>query len=572
MCGWHNGCAQSGGTVRDLVGRLEQYFAYAGLFSLAINALLLVPALYMLQVFDRVLSSRSEETLVMLSVGALLALAMMAALDVLRARLLAACGVALDRWLGPSVLQGLLEQTARLGGAEHLNGLRDVATLRGFLVGAGVVALFDAPWLPLFLLLISLFHPLLGAVALAGAALMLLLAVLNERVTRAPLELALAAGRRAGRFIDASTANAETVSALGMQCAVTLRWQALNEAALSEQAAASSLGATYSGLTKFTRQFIQMAMLGVGAYLVIAQNLSAGVMIAATIILGRALAPVEMLVAGWRNLVEVRSAWGRLEKLFAANPPAPAGTALPAPKGNLAVERVLYAFPGAAQAALRGVSFSLPAGESLGVIGPTAAGKSTLARLLVGVWKPASGAVRLDGADVSAWPHEDLGAHVGYVPQAVGLFSGTVAGNIARLGEPDDVAVIRAAKRAHAHDMILRLPRGYDTEVGESGAALSPGQRQRIALARALYGEPRLVVLDEPNANQDAEGDEALIQAMRDLKQAGVTVVAVAHRPSLLVNMDKLLVLMDGVAEMFGPRADVTARLARNLTPVRGAA
>ena len=561
-----------GGTVRDLVGRLEQYFAYAGLFSLAINALLLVPALYMLQVFDRVLSSRSEETLVMLSAGALLALAMMAVLDVLRAQLLAACGVALDRWLGPSVLKGLLEQTARLGGAEHLNGLRDVATLRGFLVGAGVVALFDAPWLPLFLLLIYLFHPLLGAVALAGAALMLLLAVLNERVTRAPLEQALAAGRRAGRFIDASTANAETVSALGMRRAVTQRWQVLNEAALGEQAAASRLGAKYSGLTKFTRQFIQMAMLGVGAYLVIAQHLSAGVMIAATIILGRALAPVEMLVAGWRNLVEVRSAWRRLERLFAANPPAPAGTALPAPKGSLAVERVLYAFPGAAQAALRGVSFSLPAGESLGVIGPTAAGKSTLARLLIGVWKPTAGAVRLDGADVSAWPREHLGKHVGYVPQAVGLFSGTVAGNIARLGEPNDAAVIRAAKRAHAHDMILRLPRGYDTELGEGGAGLSPGQRQRVALARALYGEPRLVVLDEPNANQDAEGDEALIQALRDLKQAGVTVVAVAHRPSLLVNVDKLLVLRDGVAEMFGPRVEVTARLARNLTPVRGAA
>jgi PrtD family type I secretion system ABC transporter len=558
--------------VRDLVSRLEQYFAYAGFFSLAINALLLVPALYMLQVFDRVLSSRSEETLVMLSVGALLALAMMAALDVLRARLLAACGVALDRWLGPSVLQGLLEQTARLGGAEHLNGLRDVATLRGFLVGAGVVALFDAPWLPLFLLLIYLFHPLLGAVALAGAALMLLLAALNERVTRAPLEQALAAGRRAGRFIDASTANAETVSALGMRRAVTQRWQVLNEAALSEQAAASSLGAKYSGLTKFTRQFIQMAMLGVGAYLVIAQHLSAGVMIASTIILGRALAPVEMLVAGWRNLVEVRSAWRRLERLLAANPPGPAGTALPAPKGSLAVERVLYAFPGAAQAALRGVSFSLPAGESLGVIGPTAAGKSTLARLLIGVWKPTAGAVRLDGADVSAWPREHLGKHVGYVPQAVGLFSGTVAGNIARLGEPNDAAVIRAAKRAHAHDMILRLPRGYDTELGEGGAGLSPGQRQRVALARALYGEPRLVVLDEPNANQDAEGDEALILALRDLKQAGVTVVAVAHRPSLLVNVDKLLVLRDGVAEMFGPRVEVTARLARNLTPVRGAA
>ncbi len=561
-----------GRTVRDLVGRLLRYFVYAGLFSLAINVLLLVPALYMLQVFDRVLSSRSEETLVMLSVGALLALAMMAALDVLRARLLAACGIALDRWLGPSVLQGLLEQTARLGGAEHLNGLRDVGTLRGFLVGAGVIALFDAPWLPLFLVLIALFHPLLGVVALVGAALMLLMAVLNERFTRAPLEQVLAAGRRTGRFIDASTANAETVSALGMQRAVTRRWQALNEAALREQSAASGLGATFSGLTKFMRQFIQMAMLGVGAYLVIAQHVSAGVMIAATIILGRALAPVEMLVAGWRNLVEVRGAWHRLRKLFAASPPAQPGTSLPAPRGELAAERLVYAFPGAERPTLRGVSFSLQAGESLGIIGPSAAGKSTLARLIVGVWKPHSGAVRLDGADVATWEREQLGAYVGYVPQVVGLFAGTVADNIARLGEPDAASVIRAAQSAHAHEMILRLPRGYDTEIGEGGVGLSPGQRQRVALARALYGEPRLVVLDEPNANLDAEGDEALVLAMRDLKQAGVTVVAIAHRPSLLGGMDKLLVLKEGAVEMFGTRAEVTARVTRSVAQVRGAA
>ena len=413
--------------MRELVSGMQRYFVYAGLFSLAINALLLVPAIYMLQVFDRVLSSRSNETLVMLSVAALLALAVMAALDVLRARLLAACGVVLDRRLGPQVLDGLLAQTARLSGAEHLNGLRDVATLRNFLVGAGVIALFDAPWLPLFLLLIYLFHPVLGAVALAGAVLMLALAVLNERFTRRPLEQVLAAGRRAGRFVDAAAGNAETVSALGMQRAVTRRWQSLNEAALGEQAAASGLGATFAGLTKFTRQFIQMAMLGTGAYLVIAQHLSAGVMIASTIILGRALAPVETLVAGWRHLVEVRAAWQRLHKLFAANPPAQAGTPLPAPRGELVAERVVYGFPGAERPALRGVSFSLKAGESLGVIGPTAAGKSTLARLVVGVWKPAAGAVRLDGADVASWPRELLGPHVGYVPQAVGLFSDTVA-------------------------------------------------------------------------------------------------------------------------------------------------
>jgi PrtD family type I secretion system ABC transporter len=558
--------------VRDLVRGFRRYFVYAGLFSFAINALLLVPAIYMLQVFDRVLSSRSEETLVMLSVGALVALALMAALDVLRARLLAACGVLLDRWLGPGVLEGLLAHTARLGGAEHLNGLRDVATLRNFLAGAGVIALFDAPWLPLFLLLIWLFHPVLGAVALAGAALMLALAVLNERLTRAPLEQVLAAGRRAGRFIDGATANAETVSALGMQGAVTRRWQALNEAALREQSAAGSLGATFAGLTKFTRQFIQIAMLGTGAYLVVAQHLSAGVMIASTIILGRALAPVEMLVAGWRHLVEVRGAWQRLVKLFAAYPPAQPGTPLPAPRGELAVERVVYGFPGAARPALRGVSFALQPGESLGIIGPTAAGKSTLARLVVGVWKPAAGAVRLDGADVSTWKREQLGPHVGYLSQGVGLFAGTVAGNVARLGEPDAAAVIRAAQRAHAHDMILRLPQGYDTEVGEGAAALSPGQRQRVALARALYGEPRLVVLDEPNANLDAEGDEALLRTLHDLKQGGVTVLVIAHRPSLLAGVDKLLVLKDGVAEMFGPRAEIIARVTRGIAQVRGAA
>jgi PrtD family type I secretion system ABC transporter len=558
--------------VRDLIGHLLRYFAYAGLFSLAINVLLLVPAIYMLQVFDRVLSGRSEETLVMLSVGALAALGMRAALDVLRARLLAACGLALDRWLGPSVLQGLLDQTARLGGTEHVNGLRDVGTLRGFLVGPGVIALFDAPWLPLFLLLIYLFHPVLGALALLGAALMLGIAALNERFTRQPLERVQAEGRRTGRFIDAATRNAETVSALGMQGAVIERWGALNEAALREQREASRLGGTFAGLTKFTRQGIQMGMLGAGAYLVISQNLSAGVMIATTIILGRALAPVEMLVGGWRNLVDVRSAWIRLTKLFDAKPASGPTTELPAPRGSVSVERLVFAFPRAERPVLRGVSFSLPNGESLGIIGPTAAGKTTLARLLVGVWKPVSGAVRLDGVDVSTWDRGQLGPFIGYVPQVVEMFGGTVAENIARLGPPDATAVVHAAQRAYAHEMILRLPKGYDTETGEVGEGLSPGQRQRIALARALYGEPRLVVLDEPNANLDVDGDAALLRAMDDLKQAGVTVVVIAHRPSLLGGVDKLLVLKDGAVDLFGPRAEIMARVTRAVAQMRGAA
>jgi len=559
--------------VRTLVGRLQRYFAYAGAFSLAINVLLLVPALYMLQVFDRVLSSRSQETLAMLSVGAVLALVMMAFIDVMRAQLLAACGMALDRWLGPDVLRGVLTQVARARGAEHLNGLRDVATLRGFLVGPAVIALFDAPWLPLFLILIWLFHPLLGALALAGALVMLGLAVANERFTRQPLERVQAEGRRTGRFIDAATRSAETVDALGMREAVVRRWTALNEAALREQREASRMGGLFSGFTKFTRQAVQMLMLGAGAWLVITQNLSSGVMIACTIILGRALAPVEMLVGSWRGLVEVRGAWQRLGKLFEAAPPGAApATELPAPKGAISVEQVTHAFPRAERPVLRNVSFSLPAGESLGIIGPTAAGKSTLARLIVGIWKPISGAVRLDGVDVAAWDRAQLGPYVGYVPQTVELFGGTIADNIARLAEPDSAAVVRAAQRAHAHEMILRLPRGYDTDSGQAGEALSPGQRQRVALARALYGEPRLVVLDEPNANLDADGDEGLLQALRGMKEAGVTVVIIAHRPSLLAGVDKLLVLKDGVAELFGPRAEVMARVTRGVAQVRGAA
>jgi PrtD family type I secretion system ABC transporter len=547
--------------VRDLALRFRPFFLFAGLFSLAINLLLLVPPLYMLQVFDRVLASRSVETLVVLTVAAIVALLVMAVLDVLRARLLGAAGAALDRGLGPRVLDGLLAQTARLSGGAYLNGLRDVNTLRTFLGGAGLMALFDAPWLPIFLLVIFLFHPMLGIVALVGAIAMLLLAVLNERLTRKPLERSQVEARRAGRFIDANVRNAEVVNALGMLPAVTQRWAKLNDAALLEQMRANRIGGSLTGWTKFARQFIQLAMLGVGALLVVSQDVTAGVMIAATILLGRALAPVETLIAGWRSLVEARNAWRRLHDLLSANPPADVGTQLPAPEGRIELEGV--AFRLGDKVILRGISFKLAAGESLGLIGPSASGKSTLARLIVGVWKPAAGVVRLDGADVAAWPREDLGPHLGYLPQDVELFGGTVAENIARLGAPDATEVVRAAQRAHVHELILRLPKGYDTEIGDAGQALSPGQRQRIALARALYGKPRLIVLDEPNANLDHEGEEALARTLEILKADGVTVVIIAHRPSLLRNVDKMLVLNDGAVASFGPRAEVMARVTR---------
>jgi PrtD family type I secretion system ABC transporter len=549
--------------VRDLVSRLSPLFLYAALFSLAINLLLLVPPLYMLQVFDRVLSSRSGETLAMLSVAAVVGLVVMALIDVVRSRLLIAAGAALDRRLGPRVLEGLLAQTARLSGSSHVHALRDVSTLRAFLGGPGLMAVFDAPWLPLFLLLIFVFHPMLGAMALGGALLMVLLALLNEKRTRAPLERAQLQARQAGRFIDVSARNAEVIEALGMLPAVTRRWAVLNEAALQEQGRAGGIGAGFSGFTKFARQFIQLVMLAGGAYLVLSHDVTAGIMISATILLGRALAPVETLVAGWRGLVEARAAWRRLDALLAAHPPAPPATELPAPAGAVSVEQLAFKLPGSERAVLRGVSFELTPGESLGVIGPSASGKSTLARLVVGIWKPGSGTVRLDGAEVSAWPRERLGPHLGYLPQDVELFSGTVAQNIARLAEPDAAEVIRAAQEAHVHELILRLPKGYDTEIGESGHALSPGQRQRIALARALCGQPRLVVLDEPNASLDQEGDEALLRALQGLKARGATLIVVAHRPSVLRGIDKLLVLREGTVQVFGRRADVLAKLSR---------
>jgi PrtD family type I secretion system ABC transporter len=558
--------------VREISARIRPFLLVAGVFSLAINLLLLAPPLYMLQVFDRVLGSRSIETLAVLTLAAGGALLAGSLLDLLRARLLLAAGAVLDRALGPRVLEGLLEQAARLGGAAQAAALRDVGLLRAFFNGQGLVSVFDAPWLPLFLALIFLFHPLLGAVALAGAAAMLVLAWANERFTRAALGRAQAEARRAARCIDAGVRNADVASALGMLPALTRRWAALNDGALVEQLRSGGTGAGFAAATRFTRQVVQIAMLAAGAWLVLAQDLTAGVMIAATLILGRALAPVETVVAGWKSLTEARGAWRRLEALLSAAR-AQARTELPPPTGKLEMEHVVFAHAGAARPALRGVSFVLAPGEALGVIGPSASGKSTLARLAVGVWQPGSGAVRLDGAELGAWPRERLGAYLGYLPQDVELFAGTVAENIARMGVPHAAAVVRAAERAHAHALIVRLPRGYDTEVGEFGRALSPGQRQRIALARALYseagGSPRLVVLDEPNANLDHEGDEALVRALAALKGDGVSVIVVAHRPSLLRGVERLLVLREGALDMLGPRAEVMARLTRAVPPAR---
>jgi PrtD family type I secretion system ABC transporter len=531
-----------------------------------INVLMLAPALFMLQVFDRVVSSRSVETLVMLFVLTLMALLVMAFLDAIRARLLARAAIKLEKLLGPRVLASMLRQSARSNRTQSMHGLRDINALRTFLTGPGIVAIFDAPWVPLFIALIFLFHPLLGSVALGGALLLLGLTVLNERLSRRSLESMQTDARLAGRFVDQSLGNAEVVGALGMVDNVTQDWREKSQKVLQSQFEANQIGSFLSSTTRFLRQILQVVMLAMGAWLTIQQFATPGVMIAATIILGRALAPVEALIAGWKSLVEARGAYQRLSKVIESEPSSPDPMDLPSPKGALSVENLLFGFRGQELPVIRRVTFQLAAGESLAIIGPSAAGKSTLARLLVGVWHPMSGAVRLDGGDIRSWPRERLGPHIGYLPQSVEIFAGTVAENIARLGHVDSEEVIRAATRANAHEMILALPQGYDTAVGEGGMLLSAGQRQRIALARALYGNPRVVVLDEPNSNLDSKGEAALADSIRLLKAEGVTLVAITHRLPLVSAMDKVMVLMNGTIEKFGTLAEVMPRTTQPAT------
>lgn len=541
------------------VKRLRPFVMLAGGASLLLNVAMLMPALYMLQVFDRVFTSRSVETLVMLTCFVLLALALCYFADTVRARALAWAGRALDRQLSPIALAGSLRQAAGICGRADTDALRDITQLRAFLSGAGVLALFDAPWLPLYLLVISLMHPMLGLAAATGAGVLIAVGVLTEKLTRAHAEQALRRSRATTHHADSLTRNAEVIAGMGMTNAAVGAWQARHEALLETQAALSQATSRLSGVARVLRQLLQVVMLGLGAWLVIDMQASAGIMIAATVLIGRALQPVEQLISGWKSMIEARGAWRRLSERSA--PGGAAKVALPAPAGRLDVERVTFNVAPGKPALIKGVNFSLAAGESLGIVGPSASGKTTLIRLILGIWAPQGGMVRIDGADISQWERDELGKHIGYLPQSVELFAGTVAENVARLGTVDSAAVVQAAHLAHAHEMILRLPYGYDTPIGEAGNVLSGGQRQRIALARALYGEPKLVVLDEPNANLDLEGEQALAAALVELKARGTTVIMVGHRPTVMAQLDKLAVLKEGALEAFGPGATVLPRL-----------
>lgn len=543
--------------LKETLSACRGMFAAVVVFSLFINLLLLTGPLYMLQVFDRVITSRSTDTLLYLTLIALLALLTLALLEMVRTRVMVGLSTWLDARISGSVLTGSVAASLSQPGKPSVQGLRDIATFRTFLTGPGMFPILDAPWTPIFLAVIFLMHPLLGWLALSGAIVLFALAIANEIATRTLLLQSGGASIEALQQAETAVRGANVIEAMGMMPSLVRRWQKKNNAVLGFQSRASVRAGIITALSKFVRQGLQIGVLGTGAWLVLHNEATPGVMIAASILMSRALAPVEQAIGSWKSAIAARNAYKRVQKQLEAMPARGETMALPSPRGQVQVEGATFFYPGMSEATLRNIEFRLEPGEAMGLIGSTAAGKTTLAGLLVGILRPRVGHVRLDGADVADWDSEDLGKHIGYLPQDIELFSGTVRDNIARMGDADPEAVISAAQLAGVHELVLQMPAGYDTEIGDGGAALSGGQRQRIGLARALFGNPKFVVLDEPSASLDGAGEEALINAIATLKSRGSTLVVIAHRPSILRDVDKVLVLQNGTVEAFGSRDEV---------------
>lgn len=558
-----NTAAQPAHEIRDALKTYSGALRTVGFFSLVINLLLLAPSVYMLQVYDRVLPSRNEYTLLMLT-GIIIGLyAFSSVLEYVRSLVVIRLGERLDARLSLRVYSSAFQHNLRQAGVAAGQSIGDLTTLRQFVTGSSLFAFFDAPWFPVYLALIFLFNPMLGLFALAGTILVIALAFANEMLTGKMLAEASSAAVVSGNLATNSLRNAEVIQAMGMLPGLRGRWHGLHQRFVRVQSDASQRAAVIAALTKFTRTAQQSLVLGLGAWLVLEGSISSGMMIAASILVGRALSPVEQVIGAWRQWSGAKSAYRRLTSLLQSYPDGAEPMALPAPKGRVSVEAVTAAPPGVQTPVLRNVSFELAPGDVLGVIGPSASGKSTLARLLVGIWQAQGGKVRLDGADVYLWDKEELGPSIGYLPQDIELFAGSIGENIARFGEVDADQVVAAARLAGVHELVLKLPQGYDTALGDGGAGLSGGQKQRIGLARALYRRPALIVLDEPNSNLDDAGEQALAQAIDQVRRAGSTVVLVAHRGQILKATTKLLVLRDGAVQLFGPRDQVMQSLAQ---------
>lgn len=549
--------------MREFLKKWSRYFLFAGFFSLFINLLYLTFPIYMLAIYDRVLYSYSMPTLTTITIGAVLALIVLGGLSFLRSRILVQAGVVMDNTLSPKVLSQMLRDSSGPEAGGYREGLSDVNTLRNYLAGNAIFALFDAPWTPIYLLVIFLMHPYLGYFAVAAAVLLFLLGLFQDLLTRRKISQAGAVRSEENRFVSAGMRNAEVINSMNMLPGITSRWREVNSEALELQTGADLTGGAVSSVTRSMRSAMQVLIFGLGAYLVLQNQSTPGIIIAASIILRQALNPVEQAMNTWKQTMDARGAYRRLDDLVKSMP-AEEQMELPAPEGKLEAAEASLSISG--QQVLRAVSFSLEPGETMGLIGPSGAGKTCLCRLILGIWPPASGSVRLDCHDVYLWSQDQLGAYLGYLPQDVELFPGTVSENIARMGEVHPEKVVAAARRAGIHEMVLKLPGGYDTRIGEDGVRLSGGQRQRVGLARALYGDPRLVVLDEPSSNLDDAGESALFQTLSALREDGVTTVLVTHKPSLVNQADRILMLKEGRVAMFGTRDAVLDRLAGQKT------
>ncbi len=556
--------------MRKFLIKWLKYFVFAGVFSFFINLLYLTFPIYMLSIYDRVLVSYSMPTLITITAAALFALVILGLLDFVRSRLLVMAGVDMDKSLSRPVLGEMLRDACRIQKLGYGQGLRDVNMLRNYFGGNAIFAIFDIPWTPIYLLFIYFLHPIMGAVATAGAVAIVILGLCQELFTKKRLGMANMANAQSGGFVNISLKNSEVVGAMGMFPGIVRHWQKTNDEVIELQTRASRYAGSIQSMTKVLRLSMQVIIYGVGAYLTLKNECTAGIMISSSIIMGRALGPVEQGMATWKQTVEARGAYTRLNALIkTAESEKP--MQLPDPMGNLLVEGATLAIQG--RYLLRNITFNLARGESLGLIGPSAAGKTTLCRVLLGLWPSMGGKVRMDGADMFQWDQEHLGQFIGYLPQDVEMFPGTVSDNIARMGEPDPEQVIAAAKKAGVHEMILHLPEGYDTQIGNAGVALSGGQRQRVGIARALYGTPRFVVLDEPNSNLDDAGEKALMMTLGILKQQEVTTIVVTHKPAILANVDKILMLQLGQIARFGPRQEVfQALMGQAQQPVASAA
>lgn len=544
--------------IADTLALGKTSFMFAALFSLASNMLYLALPIYTNQIYSRVLTSHSGATLIVLTVGAAVVFMVSGALDHFRTQVLINFGVAFDRKLASTTFAALFDLVVRRKGGSHAQALRDLDMVRSMLNGQAMAVIFDVPWIPVFLVILAIIDPWIGLLTFAGGVVLLLLAFFQDRATHRALKEQSQASIKSYSFTDAALRNAEIVRALGMLPTLGSAWAHYRQVALQMGVVANERSSFYGSAIRFVRMFIQIAIIALGAWLIIDGHLASGLLFANMILSSRALAPIDRIMGSWKALFEGVQAYKRLQDVLDQfEPPVPT-TQLPAPTGNITFENVSFAPAGAPSLVLVNLSFRIQAGEMIGVIGPSGAGKSTMLRLMCGIWKPSSGAVRLDGADVYSWDRADFGRNVAYQPQDTELFAGTVRNNICRFAaHADDADIVKAAQAAGAHELILRLPKGYDTELGDSGVTLSAGQRQRVGLARTLYGDPKVIVLDEPNANLDADGETALLKAIEGLRARGATVVMVSHKPSIFAAADKLLVLRNGQVTQYGPRDEV---------------